>query len=141
MEQGESLATAADPLVQRQSSCCPTSNRKPGQKHPRSRQGRMEYSTKEDQCHLLAQAKGLSSPTAQANIQTKEKRQKAPSRYSDMGCTLPFFPGDVRDSMCSPSGGSGTPIHPHSVTLSHIHKHYKCVVPFNASRLACAVLL
>jgi N-terminal domain of reverse transcriptase len=37
---------------------------KPWQKHPRSRQGRLEYSTEEDQRHLLAQAKGVSSPTA-----------------------------------------------------------------------------
>ncbi len=122
MEQGESLATSADPLVQRQSSCCPTSNRKPGQKHPRSRQGRMEYSTKEDQCHLLAQAKGLSSPTAQANIQTKEKRQKAPAWYADMGCTLPFFPGDIRDSMGYPPGGSELPIHCHNHTVPHLNQ-------------------
>lgn len=41
-----------------------------------------EYFTKEDQRCLLAQAKGLPSPTPQANLYTQEKRQEARFRYS-----------------------------------------------------------
>jgi len=65
--------------------------------------------------------------TSSTGVHTKEKREKAPIGYTDMGCTLPLFPGDVRDSMCHPPGGSDVPIHPHSVTLPQIGEHCKCV--------------
>ncbi len=57
---------------------------------------------------------------------------------TDMGGTLPLFPGDVRDSMCSPPGGSGTPIPRHSATLPQITMHYECAVASTAFGLACA---
>ena len=82
MGQGQSLATTLNPLVQRQSSCCATSDGKPGQTHPRSGQDHVEHSPQEDQRRLLAQAKGLSSPTASAHLYPEEKRQEAPVGYS-----------------------------------------------------------
>src|SRR6266568_4550188 len=122
MEQGENPATFADSLVQRQSSCHPTSHRKPRQKHARSRSGDLEHSTKEDQRHLRAETKGLSSPTSAAHLYPQEKRPKTSFRHSDMGCTLPFFPGDVRDSMGYPPGGSELPIHCHNHTVPHLNQ-------------------
>jgi len=87
-------------------------------------------------------ARGEANITKNDTISTADNKLNTRTNLidPDMGCTLPFFPGDVRDSMCSPSGGSGTPIHPHSVTLSHIHQHYEYVVASTASGLACAVL-
>src|SRR5438067_9124474 len=82
MGQGQSLATLADPLVQRQSPCRATSDGKPGQTHPRSGQDHVEHSPQEDQRRLLAQAKGLSSPTASAHPYPEEKRQEASVGYS-----------------------------------------------------------
>ncbi len=45
--------------------------------------------------------------------------QEAAFRNTDMGCTLPIFPGTVRNSMGSPPGRSGAPIHHHDSSLSH----------------------
>src|SRR5207253_10150819 len=67
MGQGQSLATTLNPLVQRQGACRATSDGKPGQIHPRSGQDHVEHSPQEDQRRLLAQAKGISSPTASAH--------------------------------------------------------------------------
>ncbi len=66
--------------------------------------------------------------------------REARFRDSDMGCTLPLFPGDVRDSMHCPPGGSELPIHRHSGTLSQINQHYEYVVASIAAGLACALL-
>src|SRR2546428_4528946 len=82
MEQGENPATFADSLVQRQSSCRPTSHRKPRQKHARSRSSDLEHSTKEDQRHLRAETKELSSPTSAAHLYPQEKRPKTSFRHS-----------------------------------------------------------
>lgn len=81
MGQGESLATPLNPLVQRQSPCRATSDGKPGQTYPRSRQDYVEHSTQEDQRRLLAQAKGISSPTASAHPYPQEKWQNTSIRY------------------------------------------------------------
>src|SRR2546421_10615292 len=139
MGQGESLATTLDPLVERQSPCRTTSDREPRQEHPRSRQGDLEHSTKKTERDLLVAATGLPPTTAPTHLHPQENRQKASSRYSDMGCTLPLFPGDVRDSMCSPPGGSGTPIPRHSATLPQITMHDECAVASTAFGLACAM--
>jgi hypothetical protein len=45
--------------------------------------------------------------------------EDAASGNADLGCTLPIFPGTVRNAMGSPPGGSGAPIHHHDFTLSH----------------------
>ena len=82
MGEGESLTTTLNPLVQRQSPCRPTSDGKPGQEHPRGRQGHLEYSTQEDQRRLRAQAKGFPSSATPTHLYTQEKRQKACFRYS-----------------------------------------------------------
>ena len=63
----------------------------------------------------------------------KKKWQETPIRNPDMGCTLPFFPGDVRDSMCSPPGGPEHPIHHHSVTVPYIDENFKCASASTAS--------
>jgi len=57
-----------------------------------------------------------------------------------MGCTLPLFPVDVRDSMGFPPGGSEFPIHRHSATLPQINQHDEYVVASIAAGLACAAL-
>src|SRR2546421_12584435 len=82
MGQGESLATTLDPLVERQSPCRTTSDGEPGQEHPRSRQGDLEYSTKETERDLLVAATRLPPTTAPTHLHPQEKRQKASSRYS-----------------------------------------------------------
>jgi hypothetical protein len=65
-----------------------------------------------------------STQTSSTGLDTQTGEDgKATARHSDMGCTLPVFPGDVRDSMYSPPGGSEFPIHRYNLTLPHISKH------------------
>jgi hypothetical protein len=82
MEQGESPTTSAHPLVERQSPCRATSDRKPRQKHPRGRPDHLEDPPKEDERGLLTQAEGLPPSTPATHLYTQEKRQKARFRYS-----------------------------------------------------------
>jgi len=64
------------------------------------------------------------SPTS---LHREEKGRPKTFRVPDLGCTLPLFPDDIRDSMCLPPGGSGVPIHHHSDTVPQIGKNFKCV--------------
>ncbi len=57
-----------------------------------------------------------------------------------MGCTLPLFPGDVRDSMGFPPGGSERPIHLTRVILPQIDAYGEKVCASTAAWLACAGL-
>src|SRR5258708_9689967 len=75
MGQGESPATFADPLIQWQSSCCETSDGKPRQDHPWSRQRHLGYSRKEGTGHTHAQATRLSPSTAEAGVYPKKPQQ------------------------------------------------------------------
>src|SRR5258707_13670610 len=75
MGQGESPATFADPLIQWQSPCCETSDGKPRQDHPWSRQRHVGYSRKEGTGCTNAQATRLSPSTAEAGGFPKKQKQ------------------------------------------------------------------
>ena len=98
MGQGQSPATFADPLVQRQGSCRTTSDGKQRWCNPRSGRSHLEHSPEESNGHSHAQATRVSSSTAQACLYSQAKRQKASSGHSlrrvpgDAG-TLPAGPG------------------------------------------------
>ena len=64
-------------------------------------------------------------PVRRIYIPKTGKGRKAPSWYPDMCCTLPLFPGNVRDSMCPPPGGSEDSIHHHSITLPQTAFHFE----------------
>jgi hypothetical protein len=51
------------------------------------------------------------------------KGRKTPIRYPDMGCTLPLLPGNVRDSISFPPGGSIYLIHRFRDMLSQTTIH------------------
>jgi N-terminal domain of reverse transcriptase len=55
----------------------------------------------------------------------KSNGKMRPPGHTDMCCTLPLFPGNVRDSMGSPPGGSGAPIHRHDITLAYIQQYFE----------------
>src|SRR5947209_17986340 len=93
MGQGESPATFADPLVQRQGACRTTSDGKPRWYNPRSRRSHLEHSAEESNGHSHAQATRISSSTAQACLYSQAKRQTASSGHADASFILPSLPG------------------------------------------------
>jgi hypothetical protein len=82
MGQGESPATFAHPLVQRQGSCRATSGGKQRRCNPRSGRSHLGHSPAESNGHSHAQATRVSSSPAQACLYSQAKRQKAPSGHS-----------------------------------------------------------
>src|SRR5258707_12515413 len=58
--------------------------------------------------------------------------------YADKGCTLPLFPGDVRDSICSPPGGPESPLHLHRSTLPRFFSASQFGDASNVVASACA---
>ena len=80
MGQGQSLATSADPLVQRQGPGRPTSDGKPRQATLRAWTGRL-WNTPEKKATAIARsaAARLPTPTAAAGVHPQEQRQDAPS--------------------------------------------------------------
>ena len=74
------------------------------------------------------------TPTNQTSLDTQTRKggEKA-VRHPDMGCTLPFLPGDVRDSICRPPGGPDHPIHHASITVPYIDENFKCTSASTAS--------
>ena len=70
--------------------------------------------------HLRHHKKIKPLPTRRVWIPKPGKGRKSAVRHPDMGCTLPFLPGDVRDSMCRPPGGPEHPIH-HASHYCTIH--------------------
>src|SRR5438270_6726018 len=75
MGEGEGPATPADPLVQWQSPCRETSDGKPRQDHPWSRQRHVGYSRKEGTGCTNTQATRVSSPTTEAGVHSKKQQQ------------------------------------------------------------------
>jgi hypothetical protein len=133
MGEGQSPPTSADPLIQRQSACRATSDGKLGQKNLGRRRRNLDYAQSKDESHRPTSAARISTKTAEAGLYPKKFRQNAPSGYPDMGCTLPPFPGDVRDSMCLPPGGSEPPIHHSRVTVPQITAKFKWAVASTAA--------
>ena len=98
MGQGESLATSADPLVQRQSSCRETGDRKPRQADTRG--GRNTWNTPEKKAAAvrLVAAAGLPRPAAAACLHPEE-RERQETRPSG----IPIDEGP-RDAGALPAG-------------------------------------
>ena len=82
MGQGESPATFADPLVQRQSSGRQTGDREPRQKNTgRGRRYVVDTGSQIDRRDVL-NAKGISSDAAQTRIHPQTQGRKTPDQYS-----------------------------------------------------------
>jgi len=77
----KALQRSTSPFVQRQSACRQTSDRKPGQEHPRSRPDDLGYSTEEDEWRVLTQTTGLPSPTPETNLHPQANWQDAPVKH------------------------------------------------------------
>jgi hypothetical protein len=82
MGQGESLATLAHPLIQRQSTCRATSDGKPRQENTRRGQRTLDHAKSEDESHTPPSAERVSSQTAQARVHSQEQWQVASFRHS-----------------------------------------------------------
>src|SRR5580765_8372204 len=82
MGQGQSPATSADPLVQRQSPCRKTSDGKPWQTDTWGRRGNLGDPSEESNGSLHAPPTRLSCPTTQARVHSEIERS-ASSGYSD----------------------------------------------------------
>src|SRR5260221_6005736 len=74
MGQGESLATSADPFVQRQSLGRETSDRESRQAHARGGPGDLEHPNEEGGGHPRVTAKGLPASTPPRLVHSKEAR-------------------------------------------------------------------
>src|SRR6266700_4650776 len=79
MGQGESLAANLNPLVKQQSSCCTTSDGKPGAKNARRGRSNLDYAKSESTSHPRIATKGVSSQTAQKGVYPKKLREDAPT--------------------------------------------------------------
>src|SRR5260370_34712169 len=75
MGQGASLATTADPLVWRQSSCRPTSDRKHWQENPRRGPGSLGHTREEDAGSTGSETQGLSISASTTCLYSKIRRQ------------------------------------------------------------------
>src|SRR5215831_6491879 len=79
MGQGESLATDLNPLVQQQSSCCTTSDGKPGAKNARRGRRNLDHAQPESTSHPRIATKRVSSQTAQKGVYPEKLREDAPT--------------------------------------------------------------
>src|SRR6266566_5575530 len=75
MGQGASLATTADPLVWRQSSCRPTSDRKHWQENPRRGPGSLGHTREEDAGSTGSETQRLSISASTTCLYSKIGRQ------------------------------------------------------------------
>src|SRR5258706_3864435 len=125
MGQGESLATFTDSFVQRQGSCREASDGKHWQTNPWRRWRNLENARTESRSYPIAHPTRIPSAPITTSVHPQEQWRATSPLDSDMGCTLPFFPGDVRNSMGSPPCGSEFPIHRHTITLSQLTQYYE----------------
>jgi len=77
MEQGQSLATSFDPLVQRQAVGCKTSDFQQGEENPRHRWRAMERRPSQMAGCLQPVPTWLQGSTTETDLYTEEKWQKA----------------------------------------------------------------
>src|SRR4029453_2384897 len=82
MGPGESLATSADPLVQRQGPCRAASDGKPGSTNTRCRSGRMGHRGVEGNGDPPVATTRLPSPTVTTRVHPEKQRPETPSRHS-----------------------------------------------------------
>ena len=78
MGQGESPATFADPLVQRQGACRATSDGKPGAKNARRGRRNLDHAQPESTSHPRIATKRVSSQTAETRVYPEKLREDAP---------------------------------------------------------------
>src|SRR6266516_4491010 len=138
MGQGQSPATFTDPFVQRQGACREASDGKQWQTNPQRRRSQLENAGTKSRSHPIAHPTRIPPAPITASVHSQKQWCETAPLDPEMGWTLPFFPGDVRDSMCSPPGELGTPIHHHSATLPQITMHDECAVASTAFGRACA---
>src|SRR5258707_10300048 len=78
MGQGQSLAADLNPLVQQQSSCCTTSDGKPGAKNARRGRRDLDHAQPESTSHPRIATKGVSPKTAETRVYPEKLREDAP---------------------------------------------------------------
>lgn len=86
--QGESPATPADPLVQRQSIGRAAGDRKPGQENSRSGRGNLGDTDAKRESSKRNETAWVSLSTAEAGVHPQEQRETAGFGYSDVAFTL-----------------------------------------------------